>query len=286
MIRSKRKYLKIIGMSLLIIGYICSNTVLADGKTEYVYDELGRLIETIENGSKEIYEYDANGNITSVTYQDKVNQDTTGGTAADNHKESTSGSVSNSGNNSNNQNELNTYNNADDTDRNNNQNNKKTVADSLNSNKSTDHSSIKEVDKNYFAGNLVYQIINQKKRTVKVVGTRSKNKTNYSVPAKIKIKKKDYTVTEIGQNAFKNCKKAKKITIGKNVRTIGKNVFYGCKKVKVINVNTIKLIKVGKNALKGIHKNAKIKVPKKKLVKYNKLFKNKGQKKTVKVVRK
>ena len=42
---------------------------------------------------------------------------------------------------------------------------------------------------------------------------------------------------------------------------------------------------VGKNALKGIHKNAKVKVPAKKLKNYKGLFAKKGQAKTVKVVK-
>jgi len=42
---------------------------------------------------------------------------------------------------------------------------------------------------------------------------------------------------------------------------------------------------VGKNAFKGIHKKAKIKVPSKSLKKYQILLKNKGQKPTVKIIR-
>ena len=42
---------------------------------------------------------------------------------------------------------------------------------------------------------------------------------------------------------------------------------------------------VGKNAFKGIHAKAKIKVPSSSLKKYKKLLSNKGQKSTVKIIK-
>jgi hypothetical protein len=52
-------------------------------------------------------------------------------------------------------------------------------------------------------------------------------------------------------------------------------------------IKTTKLTKktVGKNAFKGIHKKATIKVPKKKLDAYKKILKNAGISKSVKVVK-
>lgn len=88
-------------------------------------------------------------------------------------------------------------------------------------------------------------------------------------------------VTKIGDNAFAGCKVLKSVEIGKNVTQIGKSAFSGDKKLKKIQVKTTKLKKIGKNAFKNIHAKAIIKVPKKKVKAYKKLFKNKGQKKTV-----
>ena len=93
------------------------------------------------------------------------------------------------------------------------------------------------------------------------------------------------TITEIGEGSFEGCTALKNITIGKNVTTIGKNAFKNCKKLKKITVKSTKLIKVGKSALSGVHKKCVIKVPKKKLTAYKKLFKGKGQKKTVKITK-
>ncbi len=93
------------------------------------------------------------------------------------------------------------------------------------------------------------------------------------------------TITEIGEGSFEGCTALKSITIGKNVTTIGKNAFKNCKNLKKITVKSKKLKKVGKSVLSGVHKKCVIKVPKKKLTAYKKLFKGKGQKKTVKITK-
>lgn len=91
------------------------------------------------------------------------------------------------------------------------------------------------------------------------------------------------TVTEIGTGSFEGCKKLKSVTIGKNVTSIGKNAFKNCKNLKKITVKSTKLKKVGKGALTGINRKCVIKVPKKQLKSYKRLFKGKGQKKSVKI---
>lgn len=91
------------------------------------------------------------------------------------------------------------------------------------------------------------------------------------------------TVTDIGTGSFEGCKKLKSVTIGKNVTSIGKNAFKNCKNLKKITVKSTKLKKVGKGALTGINRKCIIKVPKKQLKSYKRLFKGKGQKKSVKI---
>lgn len=102
--------------------------------------------------------------------------------------------------------------------------------------------------------------------------------TTINVPDTVKIGDKTYKVTEIKANAFKNNKKLKKITIGKNIKKIGKNAFYGCKNLKNVTIKTTLLTKktVGKNAFKGINAKAKVKVPKKKLKAYKTILKKAG----------
>ena len=93
------------------------------------------------------------------------------------------------------------------------------------------------------------------------------------------------SITQIGANCFEGCSKLQQVTIGKGLTEIGKNAFKNCKKLTTIQLKGTKLKKVSKGALKGINAKCKIKVPKKQVKSYTKLFKGKGQKKTVKVVK-
>ena len=115
-------------------------------------------------------------------------------------------------------------------------------------------------------------------QTITYVKTDSKKATNVSVPDAITIDGQEYKVTEIADNAFKNNKKLKKVTIGKNITKIGKNAFSGCKNLKTVKINTVLLTKksVGKNAFKGINEKAKVKVPKKMLKSYKNILKSRG----------
>ena len=87
-------------------------------------------------------------------------------------------------------------------------------------------------------------------------------------------------VKTIGKNAFSGCTKLKHITIGESVTAIGESAFENCKSATKISVNTTKLKKVGTKAFKNTgakkYKNLIVKVPKKKLVAYKKLFKKAG----------
>ena len=95
---------------------------------------------------------------------------------------------------------------------------------------------------------------------VTITGVKSKKVKKLTVAGTVTYKGNKFKITAIGSKAFANCKKLKKITItGKNLK------------------------KVGKKALKGIYKKCVIKVPKAKKKAYKKLFKGKGQAKSVKI---
>ena len=114
---------------------------------------------------------------------------------------------------------------------------------------------------------------------------KNKKQTKIVVPDTIKINGVTYKVTSIAKNAFKNNKKLKTVTIGKNVSKIGANVFTGCKKLKTITIKSTKLTvkTLSKSTFKGITKATTIKVPKKKLSAYKKLFKSRGLSSKIKV---
>lgn len=85
-------------------------------------------------------------------------------------------------------------------------------------------------------------------------------------------------LTVIESGAFARCTSLKSITIPSSVKKIGSKAFYKCKKLRKITIKTSKLKSstVGKKAFSGIHKKAKVKVPKKKLKAYKKFLKKKG----------
>lgn len=139
-----------------------------------------------------------------------------------------------------------------------------------------------DITKTYTVGKADYKITDAAAATVQVASV-DKKAASVVIPASVTIGGKAYAVTDIAANAFKNCKKLKSVTIGKNVKSIGAKAFYKCSSLKKITIKSTSLKKVGKAAFKGINAKAKIKVPAKKLKAYKKLLKGKGQKKSVKI---
>ncbi|MCI8298984.1 MAG: leucine-rich repeat domain-containing protein [Lachnospiraceae bacterium] len=156
------------------------------------------------------------------------------------------------------------------------------------------------------AGFYQYQVTGTS--TVSVTGVTNHKITKIKIPKTVKIGGKTFKVAAIGNNAFQNNKKITSIEIGSNVKTIGVsalegctklskatigkgvaeirgNAFKNCKKLGTVDIKSMKLKKVGRNALTGIKPTSKIKVPAKKLSAYKKLFKNKGQSRKVKIVK-
>ena len=160
------------------------------------------------------------------------------------------------------------------------------IKENKNSNKSGKNSDSSEKNSVISRNGHQYKVTSNTKSIKTVAFFKAANKssvTGVTIPKTITIAGKKYKVTKIAANAFKGCKYIKKVQIGSNVTSIGANAFKGCSNLKNVTVKTSKLQSVGKNALKGIHKKAVIKVPKSKLSKYKKLFKGKGQKKSVKI---
>lgn len=146
-------------------------------------------------------------------------------------------------------------------------------------NQETTDSAIKK-GKIYTIGNLKYKVTNTSKKTVTVV-KKAKSVKSVTVPSTVKINKISFKVTAIGSSVWKNDKKLQNLTIGANVKSIGANACNGAKNLKKIIIKGTSLEKIGAKALKNISPKAVIKVPKKKKAAYKKLFKGKGQKKTV-----
>jgi hypothetical protein len=130
---------------------------------------------------------------------------------------------------------------------------------------------------NFIQGN-VYYTIDTLNNTAFARRTSDVRKKSYEVPDYITYKGKKVTVNKIANGAFKDCKKATRIVIGKNVTTIEKKAFSGCNQLKTITIKSTKLSSatINAEAFKGIKKSTIVKVPKKKLKEYKKLLRLKG----------
>ncbi len=117
-----------------------------------------------------------------------------------------------------------------------------------------------------------------KNGTAAYVGPLDKSATKVTIPATVKIDGVTFKVTSIEKNAFKNNKKVKTVTIGKNVTTIGAKAFYGCSKLKTLKIMTTKLTtkKIGSKAFSKTPKSMKVTVPKKKFKTYKSMLIKKG----------
>ncbi len=119
--------------------------------------------------------------------------------------------------------------------------------------------------------------------TVTYAAPKNKKVKSVTIPATVTIDGITYDVTDVSKNAFKNCKKLKKVNVGKNITSIGKNSFYNCTSLKKIVIKSKSITSIGKNSFKNINSNAVIKVPKSKYKAYKKLFKKSKLSSTVTV---
>ena len=128
-----------------------------------------------------------------------------------------------------------------------------------------------------------YQLTSNGTQATAALVKGSKKKAKVVIPSAVKKNGVTVYVTAIGNNAFKNRKKVKTVVIGKNVQRIGKKAFAGCRNLRKITVKSRMVRMVGKKAFQSISGRAVIKVPKQSLKRYQKLFRNKGQRRTVKI---
>ena len=162
----------------------------------------------------------------------------------------------------------------------------------------------KEVPKKnavYKSGKLYYKVTKSAKRkgTVSVLKPAKKSYSEIKIPGTIRLNGYTFQVTEISKGAFKNnrrlksvkigdkvkkirayafsgCRNLKRAAIGKGLVSIEKRAFYGDKKLKNMTIQSLKWKKVGKNALKGIHKKAALNVPGRRVKQYRTLLKRAG----------
>lgn len=79
------------------------------------------------------------------------------------------------------------------------------------------------------------------------------NKTTLVIPSTIKIGGITYKVTSVANNAFKNNKKLKKVTISGNITSIGAGAFQGCTALRTVVIGS-KVKTIGAKAFYGCKK--------------------------------
>lgn len=141
--------------------------------------------------------------------------------------------------------------------------------------------------KTYQKGDFIYKVTNasEKNGTVTIIKAVKKNLKKVTIPANVSIQGQTFKVTEIASKAFRSNKNMTTVKIGSNVKKIGSYAFDGAKKLKKITISSKVLKTVGKKAFRNIHAKAKIYVPKSRYKAFQRLLKNKGQKKSVKIVK-
>ena len=115
-----------------------------------------------------------------------------------------------------------------------------------------------------------------------LAGVTDRNIKNLVIPDTVTANGKTYKVTEIEPIACRALGKLASLTIGKNVKKIGQFAFADCKKLKKITVLSTKLKTVAAGAFENIKKTAAFKCPKGKASKYKKLFQAGGAPKKAK----
>lgn len=98
---------------------------------------------------------------------------------------------------------------------------------------------------------------------VTVVKLLKKKSANVVIPAAVKYEGCTFKVTGIAPGAFKNCKKLKAVTIGKNVVSIGAKAFSKCGKLRTVSFKGTKAPSIGKQAFRGVQAKCRVSASKK-----------------------
>ncbi len=117
---------------------------------------------------------------------------------------------------------------------------------------------------------IKYQVTGE--YAVKCIGTSAKAKTT-TVPTSVTINDKNYRVTAVESNSYKNNKNITRASLGANVKQIGANAFLNCKNLKELKIYGNNIKSIGKNCVKGIKKGASITIICKNKKVYNSLVK-------------
>lgn len=132
--------------------------------------------------------------------------------------------------------------------------------------------------KSFSQGDIQYQVTKTgKQASVSITGTtaKGKKKSRIKIGKKVDFNGTTFLITDIAKGAFRNHKKLKEITIGKNVKSIGANAFAGDKKLSKVIIQSIGLKQIGSKAFAKKPKGVKVYLYSKKYKSYKKMIKKK-----------
>ena len=148
----------------------------------------------------------------------------------------------------------------------------------INSNDKSDNIDIKKEGSSYKKNQIIkdkktkgiYKITSLKKNgdritggNVTYMGPLDRKCKKAIVNSSLKLNSITFKITAINNNAFKDCKKLKAVTICSNVTKIGKKAFYGCRNLKTVKIKSTKIKSIGKKAFSRINKKVKFSISKK-----------------------
>lgn len=90
----------------------------------------------------------------------------------------------------------------------------------------------------YFDGLLYYQVTSNNLKTAIVKKANSAVQI-VEIPSRIKINDDLYSIKEIGERAFNECKDLTSVTIPNSVTSIGDNAFYNCSGLTAVHINDL-----------------------------------------------
>ena len=110
-----------------------------------------------------------------------------------------------------------------------------------------------------FIGDFLYQIINKNLKTAQIVDYHGED-TELSNLETITFDDVEYTITAIGDNAFKDCTSLITVVIPNSVTSIGANAFEGCSSLSTINIPD-GIVGINKSLFAGCSSLASIELP-------------------------
>ncbi len=108
--------------------------------------------------------------------------------------------------------------------------------------------------------NLIYSITSESPREVEVDDTTSTTITRASIPSSVRYGGVTYSVTSIGDSAFRDCASLESVTIPDSVTSIGNNAFYYCGDLTSITIPS-SVTSIGDYAFYGCTRLTSITIP-------------------------